>query len=52
MTKKLSHIGIAVREINATVEFFKQNFGLEATDRGTGKDSESLFYRRRVLLLN
>ena len=33
---KMSHIGIAVRDINGAVQFFKEKFGLEATDRGTG----------------
>jgi methylmalonyl-CoA/ethylmalonyl-CoA epimerase len=34
---KLSHIGIAVRDVDQAVEFFKEKFGLETTDRGTGR---------------
>jgi methylmalonyl-CoA epimerase len=34
---KLSHIGIAVRDVDRAVGFFKEKFGLKTTDRGTGR---------------
>jgi len=43
MTRKISDIGNAVRDINAAVEFFKEKFGLEATDLGTGKGFQVAF---------
>jgi catechol 2,3-dioxygenase-like lactoylglutathione lyase family enzyme len=35
--EKVSHVGIALRDINAAVEFLKEKFGSEATDRGIGR---------------
>ncbi len=34
---KISHIGVAVRDVDKAVQFFKEKFGLETTDRGTGR---------------
>ena len=33
---KLNHIGFAVRDLERAVQFFKEKFGLETTDRETG----------------
>jgi len=37
MDKKLSHVGIAVRDINQAVQFFAEKMGLKVVDRGTGR---------------
>jgi len=34
---KISHIGVAVRDVDRAVAFFKEKFGLATTDQGTGK---------------
>jgi methylmalonyl-CoA/ethylmalonyl-CoA epimerase len=34
---KLSHIGVAVRDVHRAVQFFREKFGLETTDQGTGR---------------
>jgi catechol 2,3-dioxygenase-like lactoylglutathione lyase family enzyme len=36
MIKKVSHIGIAVKDINKAILFFKQKFGLDITDQDIG----------------
>jgi methylmalonyl-CoA/ethylmalonyl-CoA epimerase len=33
---RLNHIGFAVRDVERAVQFFKEKFGLETTDRETG----------------